>query len=189
MENSEYLINYIKEKKNQLYLLQKINNYRINSEIGEDAFIFVKEFFSYILNSKKNIDITIIEKIVILSITFYCSKDTQKKFLYEELKKDKRFRDLKVWKQLLDNFIQGNLKKASEVRKRQKMVPSKESVKKNNETLFFSGIMHEIRNVKYFGVNKKIMKDLCSYFLKKYEISEGFKNYLDNIVEGEINSK
>ena len=97
-------------------------------KIEENAFIFVKGFFSYILNSTKKIDITIIENIGILSHTFY--KGEQKHYLYNELKNEKYFQNLEVWEQLLDNLIKKNLEQFLEQRKKEKIVTSKKKFEK-----------------------------------------------------------
>ncbi len=186
MEESKYLIDYIQEKKNQIYLFEKLTTYRtVKYKIEKTAFIFVKGFFSYILNSKEKIDITIIENIVILSHTFY--KGEQKHYLYKELKNEKYFQNLEVWEQLLDNLIKKNLEQFLDTGNKEKIVTSKKNLKEKKQELYLGGITHEITVMKNFGVDKKIMKDLYSYFTKKYEISDDYKNVLNNMIEGEDN--
>ena len=60
-------------------------------------------------------------------------------------------------------------------------------MKRKKQELYFSGITHEINVMKNYGIDKKIMKDLYSYFTKKYEISDDRKNVLNNMIEGEDN--
>ena len=126
-----------------------------------------------------NIDqIKMVGMIFILAQTYYIGEKPNKKYLQEEIKDNKIFRDMTIWKKIIDYNIEENVKKSVRIDK------SKPFEELKNEDAYITLIAY-LGKIQEFNVTKDEAKGILDWATVKYKLSKETVAQLEPLIEDE----
>ena len=186
-EDLDTLINFLKsDDEYRKYFLSTLTNQRINGKfkIDEKLFNELVIILNLILDlGQKKDDFNNAKNCIILSQTFYkeiiVDENIEKKYLMEEIKKNKWVSSITFWKNYIEYEIIEDKLKFDEL-----------NIKKNEfrrggeaNNIYFSKIITHTNNMHLFGISKNDIINVADYLVKKYEIPENLKEMVFNNIE------
>ena len=179
-------LKYMKVKKNQEYFLVKLDQYRaFTQKISEEAFNYSEKIFSLIMDSLtknnkiNNEDLGILQKIIILSETFFYEiNENNPIYLYEKFKDKKIFNDIQFWKKYSEYIIK---KEIDDSIKKYKIKPDDETINKLRVNNAYSKLIDIIFQLKTFGFEKNQIEETIDESIEKYGLRD-YKIILDNMI-------
>ena len=110
--------------------------------------------------------------VIILSQTFYTTKNEKKVFLSEEIKKEKVFQIPEFWKELINEMIIRECNSVFENKKELNIIDDENRTKKIKDEIYFAQIIPFIGSMTGFGISKEEIKNIMLFFIKEFGISE-----------------
>ena len=194
-EEIDYLCKEMENEEYRKYFLIKINNFRAKGylDMPNKIFNYLCKIFSEIAkhlisneeNNENNFcikDFICSRLVIILSQTFYTTKNEKKIFLSEEIKKEKVFQTLEFWKELINEMIIRECNSVFENKKELNIIDDENRTKKIKDEIYFAQIIPFIGSMTGFGISKEEIKNIMLFFIKEFGISEkNTKIILDTI--------
>ena len=194
-EEIDYLCKEMEYEEYRKYFLIKINNFRAKGylDMPNKIFNYLCKIFSEIAkhlisneeNNENNFcikDFICSRLVIILSQTFYTTKNKKKIFLSEEIKKEKVFQTLEFWKELINEMIIRECNSVFESKKELNIIDDENRTKKIKDEIYFAQIIPFIGSMTGFGISKEEIKNIMLFFIKEFGISEkNSKIILDTI--------
>ena len=194
-EEIDYLCKEMEYEEYRKYFLIKINNFRAKGylDMPNKIFNYLCKIFSEIAkhlisneeNNENNFcikDFICSRLVIILSQTFYTTKNEKKIFLSEEIKKEKVFQTLEFWKELINEMIIRECNSVFESKKELNIIDDENKAKKIKDEIYFAQIIPFIGSMTGFGISKEEIKNIMLFFIKEFGISEkNSKIILDTI--------
>ena len=194
-EEIDYLCKEMEYEEYRKYFLIKINNFRAKGylDMPNKIFNYLCKIFSEIAkhlisneeNNENNFcikDFICSRLVIILSQTFYTTKNEKKIFLSEEIKKEKVFQTLEFWKELINEMIIRECNSVFESKKELNIIDDENRAKKIKDEIYFAQIIPFIGSMTGFGISKEEIKNIMLFFIKEFGISEkNSKIILDTI--------
>ena len=194
-EEIDYLCKEMEYEEYRKYFLIKINNFRAKGylDMPNKIFNYLCKIFSEIAkhlisNEEKNEnnfcikDFICSRLVIILSQTFYTTKNEKKVFLSEEIKKEKVFQIPEFWKELINEMIIRECNSVFESKKELNIIDDENRAKKIKDEIYFAQIIPFIGSMTGFGISKEEIKNIMLFFIKEFGISEkNSKIILDTI--------
>ena len=194
-EEIDYLCKEMEYEEYRKYFLIKINNFRAKGylDMPNKIFNYLSKIFSEIAkhlisneeNNENNFcikDFICSRLVIILSQTFYTTKNEKKIFLSEEIKKEKVFQTLEFWKELINEMIIRECNSVFESKKELNIIDDENRTKKIKDEIYFAQIIPFIGSMTGFGISKEEIKNIMLFFIKEFGISEkNSKIILDTI--------
>ena len=178
-------INYILSKEEYLIeFLVCLNQFRTkgNFELKEDLFNMLKIIFckasDYLLEHKTK---KIYYLLIILSQTFYKINENEKYFLQSEIKDKEFFLQDKFWIELLEDFINEELRIIDENIKKNNIIPENRNSK--IEEIILSKLVSLMPSFNNFNISNESKNFIVLSILKKYNINEEKKQYFLSILD------
>ena len=194
-EEIDYLCKEMEYEEYRKYFLIKINNFRAKGylDMPNKIFNYLCKIFSEIAkhlisneeNNENNFcikDFICSRLVIILSQTFYTTKNEKKVFLSEEIKKEKVFQIPEFWKELINEMIIRECNSVFESKKELNIIDDENRTKKIKDEIYFAQIIPFIGSMTGFGISKEEIKNIMLFFIKEFGISEkNSKIILDTI--------
>ena len=194
-EEIDYLCKEMEYEEYRKYFLIKINNFRAKGylDMPNKIFNYLCKIFSEIAkhlisneeNDENNFcikDFICSRLVIILSQTFYTTKNEKKVFLSEEIKKEKVFQIPEFWKELINEMIIRECNSVFESKKELNIIDDENKAKKIKDEIYFAQIIPFIGSMTGFGISKEEIKNIMLFFIKEFGISEkNSKIILDTI--------
>ena len=194
-EEIDYLCKEMENEEYRKYFLIKINNFRAKGylDMPNKIFNYLSKIFSeiakHLISNKENDENNFFIKdficsrlVIILSQTFYTTKNEKKIFLSEEIKKEKVFQTLEFWKELINEMIIRECNSVFESKKELNIIDDENRAKKIKDEIYFAQIIPFIGSMTGFGISKEEIKNIMLFFIKEFGISEkNSKIILDTI--------
>ena len=194
-EEIDYLCKEMEYEEYRKYFLIKINNFRAKGylDMPNKIFNYLSKIFSeiakHLISNKENDENNFFIKdficsrlVIILSQTFYTTKNEKKIFLSEEIKKEKVFQTLEFWKELINEMIIRECNSVFENKKELNIIDDENRTKKIKDEIYFAQIIPFIGSMTGFGISKEEIKNIMLFFIKEFGISEkNSKIILDTI--------
>ena len=184
-EEIDYLCKEMEYEEYRKYFLIKINNFRAKGylDMPNKIFNYLSKIFSeiakHLISNKENDENNFYIKdyicsrlVIILSQTFYTTKNEKKIFLSEEIKKEKVFQTLEFWKELINEMIIRECNSVFENKKEQNIIDDENRTKKIKDEIYFAQIIPFIGSMTGFGISKEEIKNIMLFFIKEFGISE-----------------
>ena len=184
-EEIDYLCKEMEYEEYRKYFLIKINNFRAKGylDMPNKIFNYLSKIFSeiakHLISNKENDENNFFIKdficsrlVIILSQTFYTTKNEKKIFLSEEIKKEKVFQTLEFWKELINEMIIRECNSVFENKKELKIIDDENRTKKIKDEIYFAQIIPFIGSMTGFGISKEEIKNIMLFFIKEFGISE-----------------
>ena len=184
-EEIDYLCKEMEYEEYRKYFLIKINNFRAKGylDMPNKIFNYLSKIFSEIAkhlisneeNNENNFcikDFICSRLVIILSQTFYTTKNEKKVFLSEEIKKEKVFQTLEFWKELINEMIIRECNSVFESKKELNIIDDENRAKKIKDEIYFAQIIPFIGSMTGFGISKEEIKNIMLFFIKEFGISE-----------------
>ena len=167
------------------YFLMTINQFRArdNLEMPNKIFDYISQIFKEISkylysydekaakNGKIN-DLNCLRLVLILSQTFYTTINNDKKYLSDNLKKEKIFNFPELWKELICFNIDEESNKFFESLNKSNPTNDKNKINKYKDEIYFSQIIPLIGSMKSLGKNIGEIKNIINFLIKKYDIPD-----------------
>ena len=194
-EEIDYLCKEMEYEEYRKYFLIKINNFRAKGylDMPNKIFNYLSKIFSeiakHLISNKENDENNFFIKdficsrlVIILSQTFYTTKNEKKVFLSEEIKKEKVFQIPEFWKELINEMIIRECNSVFESKKELNIIDDENRTKKIKDEIYFAQIIPFIGSMTGFGISKEEIKNIMLFFIKEFGISEkNTKIILDTI--------
>ena len=194
-EEIDYLCKEMEYEEYRKYFLIKINNFRAKGylDMPNKIFNYLSKIFSeiakHLISNKENDENNFFIKdficsrlVIILSQTFYTTKNEKKVFLSEEIKKEKVFQIPEFWKELINEMIIRECNNVFENKKELNIIDDENRTKKIKDEIYFAQIIPFIGSMTGFGISKEEIKNIMLFFIKEFGISEkNSKIILDTI--------
>ena len=194
-EEIDYLCKEMEYEEYRKYFLIKINNFRAKGylDMPNKIFNYLSKIFSeiakHLISNKENDENNFFIKdficsrlVIILSQTFYTTKNEKKIFLCEEIKKEKVFQIPEFWKELINEMIIRECNNVFENKKELNIIDDENRTKKIKDEIYFAQIIPFIGSMTGFGISKEEIKNIMLFFIKEFGISEkNTKIILDTI--------
>ena len=155
-----------------------LNNYRAKGkyELNEKTFNILVQIFNmtqdFLLEKK---DASLENLIIILSQTFFITKNVNKYYIVNDIKNHQIFKSEEFWKNQLKIKIEEQLTKINNNIKRMNLnLPEKESQKQKDETIF-SQFVPISANMKEFGLNSDIILNIANQIFESYNTGDETK--------------
>lgn len=184
-EEIDYLCKEMEYEEYRKYFLIKINNFRAKGylDMPNKIFNYLCKIFSEIAkhlisneeNNENNFcikDFICSRLVIILSQTFYTTKNEKKIFLSEEIKKEKVFQIPEFWKELINEMIIRECNSVFENKKELNIIDDENRTKKIKDEIYFAQIIPFIGSMTGFGISKEEIKNIMLFFIKEFGISE-----------------
>ena len=185
----DYLCNLMEIQEHREYFLLRLNNFRTLGEYNMPLDIFdyiAKAFLSiskqiYNENEKdeNKLDFKSAQLLIILSQTFYCMKNEEKIYIYNELNKEELFHKEEFWNLIIKLRIDSEIEI---VKKNEK----KDILSKDLETsVAFSQLISLVTAINDFGNNKDYVKNIIMPFVNQYNIDENNLEIINNLIQNQ----
>ena len=184
-EEIDYLCKEMEYEEYRKYFLIKINNFRAKGylDMPNKIFNYLSKIFSeiakHLISNKENDENNFFIKdficsrlVIILSQTFYTTKNEKKVFLSEEIKKEKVFQIPEFWKELINEMIIRECNNVFENKKELNIIDDENRTKKIKDEIYFAQIIPFIGSMTGFGISKEEIKNIMLFFIKEFGISE-----------------
>ena len=184
-EEIDYLCKEMEYEEYRKYFLIKINNFRAKGylDMPNKIFNYLSKIFSeiakHLISNEENDENNCFIKdficsrlVIILSQTFYTTKNEKKIFLSEEIKKEKVFQTLEFWKELINEMIIRECNSVFESKKELNIIDDENRAKKIKDEIYFAQIIPFIGSMTGFGISKEEIKNIMLFFIKEFGISE-----------------
>ena len=155
-----------------------LNNYRAKGkyELNEKTFNILVQIFNmtqdFLLEKK---DASLENLIIILSQTFFITKNVNKYYIVNDIKNHQIFKSEEFWKNQLKIKIEEQLTKINNNTKRMNLnLSEKESQKQKDETIF-SQFVPISANMKEFGLNSDIILNIANQIFESYNTGDETK--------------
>ena len=181
--------NKLQKKQNRVIFLQKLSQFRSggNFEIPEKEYNILSRLFNTIakiIEIEKDYDSAV--NIIILSQTYYITRNNERNYLQNVLMNNKMFKTKKFWESLVKFSIDKEIaisKKNDECNGT--IGEDRKEVESNYVNIVFTQLLPLIHNMIEFGIDTDIVEEIISPIIKQYKISSEFSD----VIYSEINSK
>ena len=176
----------LQKKQNRVIFLQKLSQFRSggNFEIPEREYNILSRLFNTItkiIEIEKDYDSAV--NIIILSQTYYITRNNKKDYLQNVLMNNEMFKTKKFW----ESFVKYSIDKEIAISKKNDEFngEDKKEVEANNINIVFTQLLPLIDNMVEFGIDTNIVEEIISPIIKQYKISQEFSE----VLYSEINTK
>jgi hypothetical protein len=187
------LTNLLNNHESRIIFLQKLSDYRAKGKfyLDQKDYDIILKYFNIIADKvKDNMDYHCGEMIIILSQTYFIEigeKISKKKYLQDDLAKNKLFRDKNFWEEFLVFMINKEIMKTQ---RRDKMtMENKESTDNKLSNVVFSQLLTLIDNMTEFGCDIDIIKGIIEPKILYYKLNEALKVTITEVLNSKIESE
>ena len=196
-EEVDYLCKLMHIKEYRMYILHKINKFRVKGvfNMPEDIFNYFIQIFKelskyfYINENDENIlkennlDLETVNGVLILSQTFYCLKNDKKVYIQNELSTEEIFRSEDFWKKMLKLNIEVEIENCKNNEKEVIKNENEKTIKTRRNNISFAQIIPQINAMTGFGLSKEQIKNVILPLIDEFNINENNKKILFDFVE------
>ena len=180
------LYKLLENKQYRHVFLKRLNNYKSNKcfELPEKEFnIILKCIMISIDNILNDNDIFSLKLIIILSKTFFMFENKQKKYLYMKIYGHKIFQEKKIWTEYMKYYLNSEDEKFNDNKERNiNSINTGEDLELSVDKAF-EKISCFCNDMKEFGMNEEILREIISPITEKYKLYDGMKIRLIGIIE------
>ena len=177
------------KKQNRVIFIQQLSQFRTRGifNIPQREYDILSRLFNIIaktIESDKDYDSAI--NIIILSQTYYVTKDNKKVYLQNAIMNNELFKNIKFWETYVNYAINKELNISKEADKKNgiKNLNEKE-IEEKMSNIVFSQLIPISDNMIEFGLDVNVVEEIILPLIKKYKISPEFSE----IVLSTINAK
>ena len=184
------LNNLLDKHHNRVVFLQKLSDIRyIISEISKNTFQILSKLFITLVNTvERDVDYHTVKNAIILSQTFYIKdeKNNDKLYIYKNIQKHQIFKSKKFWEEFLDYSINREIVQSvsNDVKNGNILKENRKEAEDKMGKIAFSQIIPYTSNMKEFGLDKEIIKEIVFPKMEKYKVNkediEAIKGIIDN---------
>ena len=188
-EETNDLINLLNYHESRIIFLQKLSDYRARGKfyLDQKDYDIIVKYFNIIANKvKDNMDYHCSEMLIILSQTYFMEKGVKtsvKKYIQDDLTKNKLFQDKNFWEEFLVFMINKEIMKTQ---RRDKMtMENKASTENKLSNIVFSQLLTLIDNMAEFGCDIQSIKETIEPKILYYKLNDTLKKTINDV----LNSK
>ena len=188
-ENTE-LTKLLDHHESRLIFLQKLSDYRARGKfyLDQKDYDILLKYFNIIADKiKDNMDYHCAEMVIIISQTYFLevkNKKNEKKYIQDELKKNKLFQDKNFWQEFLCFAINKEIMKTQ--RRDKKLVENKTSSDNKLSNVVFSQLLTLIDNMVEFGLDAESVKEIIEPKIIYYKLNEALKITINDVLNSKI---
>ena len=198
-EEFDYLCKQMHTKEYRMYILHKINKFRVKGvfNMPEDIFNYFiqifKELSKYFIINENNenilkdnnldLDLETINGALILSQTFYCLKNNKKVYIQNELSSEEIFSSEDFWKKMLKLNIEIEIENCKNNEKDVIKNENEKTIKTRRNNISFAQIIPQINAMTGFGLSKEQIKNVILPLIDEFNINENNKKILFDFIE------
>lgn len=186
----EQLNSLLDKHHNRVVFLQQLSEFRTSRfEISQKTFdIFTKLFYTMIDTVQRDNDFHTISNIIIISQTYYTKgeKESDKIYLQKKIQNNEIFKSQKFWEEFLEFSINKKIVQcvSNDVKSGNILKEKRKDTEDKMSNIAFSQIAPYTDNMKEFGLDKEIIKQVVFPIMEKYKMS----NQLIETINGIINN-
>ena len=182
----EELDKMLDKKYNRIIFIQKLSQFRTRGifEFPKKEYDILSQLFNKIIKIvEKEEDFDSAVNIIILSQTYYITKNNQKEYLQKEIMNNDLFKTKKFW----ETFVNYSINKEIELSKKTdelngvNMINDKENEEKYSN-IVFAQLVPMTDNMIEFGLDINIVEEIILPLIKKYKISEEFSEVVISVI-------
>ena len=177
------------KKQNRVIFIQQLSQFRTRGifEIPEREYDILSRLFNMIaktVESDEDYDSAI--NIIILSQTYYITKNNKKQYLQHAIMNNELFKSKKFWETYVNYSINKEINLSKEIEKKNsiKKISDKEKEEKLSN-IVFAQLVPITDNMIDFGLNVNIVEEIILSLIEKYKIAQE----LSEVVLSIINAK
>ena len=182
----EELDKMLDKKYNRIIFIQKLSQFRTRGifEFPKKEYDILSQLFNKIIKIvEKEEDFDSAVNIIILSQTYYITKNNQKEYLQKEIMNNDLFKTKKFW----ETFVNYSINKEIELSKKTdelngvNMINDKENEEKYSN-IVFAQLVPMTDNMIEFGLDINIVEEIILPLIKQYKISEEFSEVVISVI-------
>ena len=182
----EELDKMLDKKYNRIIFIQKLSQFRTRGifEFPKKEYDILSQLFNKIIKIvEKEEDFDSAVNIIILSQTYYITKNNQKEYLQKEIMNNDLFKTKKFW----ETFVNYSINKEIELSKKTDELNGVNKIndKENEEkysNIVFAQLVPMTDNMIEFGLDINIVEEIILPLIKQYKISEEFSEVVISVI-------
>ena len=188
-EEVNYLCKSMKNKEYRIFILKKINNFRVLGafKMPLDTFNFFiqifKEISKYFYIDENKLDLQIINLTIILTQTFYCLKNEQRVYIQNELNSEEIFHSEEFWKKVIKYNIEDEIEACKKNEKQIGKIENEKSIRARRNSISFAQLVPQISGMLGFGLSKEKVKQIVLPFIDEFNINDKNKKIILKVIE------
>ena len=189
-EEIEQLTNLLKQHESRIVFLQKLSDYRSKGKyfLEEKDYNLLLKYFNIIAdNVISDADYHSGELIIILSQTYCLDSIENKKYLQQDLKKNKLYKERTFWEDFLCYAINKEIMKTQ--KRDKKIIEDKEISDNKLSNIVFSQLLTLIDNMAEFGVDAQSIKEVIEPKIVYYKLNDALKNTINDVLNSKIENE
>ena len=186
-EEIEQLAKLLKQHESRIVFLQKLSDYRSKGKyfLEEKDYNLLLKYFNIIADTVlSDADYHSGELIIILSQTYLLDSIENKKYLQQDLMKNKLYKDRNFWEDFLCYAINKEIMKTQ--KRDKKIIEDKEISDNKLSNVVFSQLLTLIDNMAEFGVDAQSIKEVIEPKIVYYKLNDALKNTINDVLNSKI---
>ena len=186
-EEIEQLAKLLTQHNSRIIFLQKLSDYRSKGKyfLDEKDYNLLLKYFNIIAdNVLIDADYHSGEMIIILSQTYCLDSIDNKKYLQNDLMKNKLFKERTFWEDFLCYAINKEIMKTQ--RRDKMMIEDKQMSDNKLSNIVFSQLLTLIDNMAEFGVDGESIKEVIEPKILYYKLNDALKNTINDVLNSKI---
>ena len=188
-EEIEYLNNILNKHHNRVIFLQQLDEFRTsgNFKISKLTFDILSKLLNTIVKTvQKDNDFHAIKNTLILSQTYYKigKNEDDKIYLEKIIKHNEIFKSKKFWGDFLDFLINKQIMQSVNIDLKNGNIlkGDRKEAENNMGNTAFGQILSHVSNMKEFGIDKEIIKQVIFPRLESYKVQEESIEFIKGII-------
>ena len=185
-EEKNQLLEYCKDQQSRHIFLYTLNKQRTTGRFARSARLMqdLKDIVNTILAiSEPEKDYNSAKNCIILSQTFYIEEKGEKKYLFESIMNNKWLTSNEFWYGVIEKMIQMEFERSEKDNKEIISHESEEDKKKRISNIAFSQVLPYTNNMLDFKMDKNVILEVISKFVKEYNIEKDLEEAIVNNVK------
>ena len=187
-EEVNYLCKSLKNKEYRVFILKKINNFRVLGafKMPLDTFNYFTQIFremtKYFYIDENKLDLQAINLTIILTQTFYCLKNDKRVYLQNDLNEE-IFNSEEFWKKVIKSNIEDEIEQCKKNEKQVGKIENENSIRARRNSISFAQLVPQISGMLGFGLSREKVKQIVLPFIDEFNINEKNKNIILKVID------
>ena len=187
-EEVNYLCKSLKNKEYRVFILKKINNFRVLGafKMPLDTFNYFTQIFremtKYFYIDENKLDLQAINLTIILTQTFYCLKNDKRVYLQNDLNEE-IFNSEEFWKKVIKSNIEDEIEQCKKNEKQVGKIENENSIRARRNSISFAQLVPQISGMLGFGLSREKVKQIVLPFIEEFNINEKNKNIILKVID------
>ena len=188
-EEVNYLCKSMKNKEYRIFILKKINNFRVLGAFNMPLDIFnfflqiFKELSKYFYIDENKLDLQIINLTIILTQTFYYLKNDQKVYIQNCLNSEEIFQSEEFLKKVIKSNIEDEIAACKKNEIEIGKIENENTIRARRNSISFAQLVPQISGMLGFGLSKEKVKEIVLPFIDEFNINEKNKKIILRVIE------